>query len=122
MHVRAGASTVKTSPIYHPAACNPQAEDLEEASSQVQVYSMAQPGNQWIDCRMEEDSAFVTVQTLSGHVHRQAVRVVTLHTERAGRQRLTSSPTHRCLCLPLRVAALHAWDTAASMPPCPAQL
>ena len=51
---------------------------------------MAPAGNQWIDCRMEEYS-FVTVQTLSGHVHRQAVRIVTLNTERAGRQRLTSS-------------------------------
>ena len=50
----------------------------------MQVHSMAQPGNQWIDCLMEEDYAFATVQTLSGHVHRQAVRIVTLHTERAG--------------------------------------
>ena len=60
----------------------------------MQVHSMAQPGNQWIDCRMEEDYAFATVQTLSGHVHRQAVRIVTLHTERAGRQRLTSGMAH----------------------------
>ena len=55
---------------------------------------MAPPGNQWIDCRMEEDYSFVKVQTLSGHVHRQAVRIVTLHTERAGRQLLTPGTAH----------------------------
>ena len=81
--------------ITSPSLCSLQlhAEDPEEASSCMQVHSMAQPGNQWIDCRMEEDYAFATVQTLSGHVHRQSVRIVTLPTERAGTQLLTSRMT-----------------------------
>lgn len=36
---------------------------------------------------MEEDYAFVKIQTLSGHVHPQTVRVVTIKPERAGKMR-----------------------------------
>ena len=75
---------------HHSATCDLQAELLEEASFQVQVHSMAPAGNQWIDCHMEKNYSFVTVQTLSGHVHRQAVRIVTLLTERTGRRSVIS--------------------------------
>ncbi len=46
---------------------------------------MARPGNVWMDCPTEEEFAFVKVQTFSGHLHAQVVRVETIATERTGK-------------------------------------
>ena len=46
---------------------------------------MAMSGNVYMDCATDEDFAFVKIQTLSGHVHPQAVKVVTIQTERTGK-------------------------------------
>lgn len=46
---------------------------------------MAMSGNVYMDCAMDEDFAFVKIQTLSGHTHPQIVKVVTIQTERTGK-------------------------------------
>ena len=47
-----------------------------------------------MECPTEDDFAFVKVQTYSGHVHAQALRVETIQTERAGKHKnaLTDDP------------------------------
>ena len=46
---------------------------------------MARPGNVWMECPTGEDFSFVKVQTFSGHLHAQVIRVETIQTERAGK-------------------------------------
>ncbi len=77
---------------------------------------MAVSGNVYMDCATAEDFAFVKIQTLSGYVHPQAVKVVAIQTERTGKTRAPALNTGSPLNVILHAAAPANGETACVAP------